>query len=73
MPFVFFDPPVAFFLFFDEPLEPFIPLAEIEADSGSIFMDIPFPPVVDVGVAAWEGVVCTEEGPGESYRHNDDR
>jgi hypothetical protein len=25
-------------------------------------------PLTDVGVAAWEGVVCVEDGPGESCR-----
>ena len=64
--FVFFDPPPAFFLFLDEPFELFIPL-EREAESGSIpFIDM-FPPGVDVGVAACDGVVCADEGPGESY------
>lgn len=71
MPFVFFDPPVVFFLFFDEPFALFIAL-ETAPDMSipPLFIDILFPPVVDVGVAACEGVVCTDEGPGESWEKN---
>jgi len=58
LPFVFFDPPEDFFLFFDAPPVFFAPPSPL-LFGGML-------PVVEVGVAAWEGVVCADEGPGES-------
>lgn len=60
------DPPPLFFLFLDDP--PFEPsdlvlvpllLPLFSVDEG--------PPCDDVGVGACEGVVCADDGAGESY------
>lgn len=60
------DPPPLFFLFFDDPpFEPSdfvpvpLPLPLLKADER--------PPCDDVGVGACEGVVCADDGAGESY------
>lgn len=60
------DPTPLFFLFFDDPpfepsdlvLVPF-PLPLFSVNEG--------PPCEDVGVGACEGVVCADDGAGESY------
>ena len=66
-PFVFFDPPLDFFLFFAYADEFFAALAETDASPPLLLFDGALGPGVDVGVAACEGVVWAEEGPGESY------
>lgn len=63
-------PPPDFFLFFDA-VEPLLTLAA--AELGPSFPDLLLlellvgPLCEDVGVGAWEGVVCAEDGAGESY------
>lgn len=37
------------------------------AESPLLLFEGTLGPGVEVGVAAWEGVVCADEGPGESY------
>jgi hypothetical protein len=61
---VFFDPPLDFFLFFEE-TDAFF--ADPDASPPLLFVEGALPPAMDVGVAACDGVVCAEEGPGESY------
>lgn len=66
MPFVFFEPPLAFFLFLDEPPPP--GLDAVPESPPLLLFEGAFPPAVEVGVAAWEGVFMADEGPGESYK-----
>jgi hypothetical protein len=54
-PFVFFEPPLAFFLFLEDPPPPPPPPPALDAVPDSpplLFVDGAFPPAVEVGVAA---------------------
>jgi hypothetical protein len=61
-------PPFAFFLFFDDDDEDEDPFTLAAAEDVPSPFGFPFDPLyVDVGVGACEGVVCTDDGAGESY------
>ena len=55
-------------MFFEEPPAFLILVADAEmgASPPLLLFEGAFPPEVDVGVAACDGVVCADEGPGES-------
>ena len=46
-----------------------MPPAEAGTDPSPLLLfEGALPPGVDVGVAACDGVVCADDGPGESYK-----